>query len=607
MEQQATNIRADKQDSKYPHHNITDFLFFYNTPLTDFQNTIHFPSNEARNDYFLKGKHFETFSDFKSGFNFIRDRGEVNIPISWRNAQGINYCTFISDFEDRRYYAFVVGYEYINDSVTKFQLMIDTVMTFTQGNVLEQIPNVNIDRQHLTEETYQKQLPYLRNNDDVIKATNKYYVAGFYQDFGENYVLFQSSADLSKEFGDKKEPNLDSSKGTTYDHITSPVDLYIIDYNDFNKFMNTMSKYPWITQNFQQIQLIPKMFIDENDLAQIDAEEKVGAKLYTLTKGKISKRWTVDNLEVSFKDLAGYMGVDYQKDPHLVRDEYLTVELYDYNGENMFLNAGDIPIDVGTKFNTRSIIGYHNEVRVYPVHYKSMDIEEPVRRQSDSKILIDKGAFLNESMSLDTFAQVPILIDNGTLQQANQANKRQLQRDRLMKNRMKSVFSGESSGREKFYDATNLLQNLNPYQFFSKFQDDYEKMRDQKAEDRDLALQPPQVTASEMGNAFLIANDINGLTMKLGCPMLDEMENIKNYYYYFGFETGDYSTYIEPIDSMSVCNYLKINESRFELPDIDINLVNMLKGLLETGVRFWHNDGTANPMAQDIKTQERVK
>lgn len=607
MEQQSTNIRAEKQDTKYPHHNVTDFVFFYNTPLTDFQNTIHFKSNEERNDYFLNGGHFETFSDFKSGFNFIRDRGEVKVPISWRNAQGINYCTFISDFEDMRYYAFVLGYEYVNDNMTKFQLMIDTVMTFTQGDQLEKIPNINIDRQHLTEKSYQEQLPYLRNNDDVIKASNKYYAAGFYQDFGENYVLFQSSADLSKKFGNKKEPNLDSSKGTTYDHITSPVDLYIIDYSDFNKFMDTMSKYPWITQNFQQIQLIPKMFIDENDLSQIDAEEKVGAKLYTLKKGKISNRWTLDNLEVSFKDLAGYMGVDYKKDPHLVRDEYLTVELYDYNGESMFLNAGDIPTDVGTKFNTRSIIGYHNEIRIYPVHYKSMKNENPVRRQKDSKILIDKGSFLAESMSLDTFAQVPILIDNGTLQQANQANKRQLQDDRMLGNRARRLFSNDTSGKEKFYDATNILQNANPYQFFSKFQDDYEKMRDQQAEYRDMALQPPQVTASEMGNAFLIANDINGVTMKLGCPMLSEIENIKNYYYYFGFQTGDYSSSIEPLDSMSVCNYLKIKESRFELPNVDINLVNMLKGLLETGVRFWHNDGTDNPMLQDIKNQKRVK
>ena len=28
--------------------NLTDFMFFYNTPLTDYQNTIHFSSKIGR-------------------------------------------------------------------------------------------------------------------------------------------------------------------------------------------------------------------------------------------------------------------------------------------------------------------------------------------------------------------------------------------------------------------------------------------------------------------------------------------------------------------------------------------------------------------------------
>ena len=50
---------------------------------------------------------------------------------------------------------------------------------------------------------------------------------------------------------------------------------------------------------------------------------------------------------------------------------------------------------------------------------------------------------------------------------------------------------------------------------------------------------------------------------------------------------------------MTVCNYLKISGT-YTIPNVDPMLVVQLKALLETGVRFWHNDGTDNPMLQDI-------
>ena len=420
-----------------------------------------------------------------------------------------------------------------------------------------------------------------------------------YEDFGENYVLFQSSADLRKKFGTKKDPNLESSQGTTYDHITSPVDLYLIDYNDFNKFMNAMSKFPWITQNFQKIQLIPKRFFDNDDLEQIDAKEKVGAKIYTLKKNKISNRWTLDALETSFEDLRSIIGVqDNDALKHMVRNEYMTVELYDWDGGSLLLDAGLLPTDTGLKLNTRSIIGYHNEVRIYPVHYKSGEIEQPVRRTDDNKILVDLGAFLNESMTIDTFAQVPILIDNGTLQYANRANKRQLTEARQPTNRMKNVFDDSAGAKERMFDAYNVLGNLNPMSFMSKFNDEYETYRDMQAEDKDLALQPPQVTGSEMGNAFQIANNINGVTLKIGCPNINELSTIMKYYLLFGYDATENRAQLQDVESMTICNYVKMTGT-IHIDNTDPSIIEQLKSVLETGVRLWHNDGSHNPMAQD--------
>nr|WNM55783.1 hypothetical protein CoNPh37_CDS0117 [Staphylococcus phage S-CoN_Ph37] len=93
---------------------LTDFLLFYNTPLTDYQNTIHFSSNSERDDYFLNGHHFKSINYKKIPFNFIRDRNTINLEgLTWQEAQGLNYCTFKSDFENRRYYAFINQIEYV--------------------------------------------------------------------------------------------------------------------------------------------------------------------------------------------------------------------------------------------------------------------------------------------------------------------------------------------------------------------------------------------------------------------------------------------------------------------------------------------------------------
>ena len=578
-------------------YKTTEFVFFYNTPFTDYQNTVHFSSNAERDNYFLNGNHFSAYDYSSTPFNFIRDRSQIRVMMTWEEAQGINYCTFKSDFENRRYYAFVNAIEYINDKNIQLTLVIDTIMTYTQGDTLERLNNVNVLRQHLPRSSYEYMLPTLRNNDDVLKASNKYYVANFLEQFGSNYVLFQSSADLSKEFGSKKEPNLDSSKGITYDYITSPVNLYVMTYNDFNTFMDKMSKFPWITQNFQKIQLIPEKFINSNDLVNVKTKEDIKG-LKTLKDGATSNQWTLNDLTVSFDRLQEFIGVSQDELRHLVRNEYVTIELYSWNGDALLIDAGKVRTDTGLKFRTRSIIGYHNEVRVYPVDYNSGDVEQPIKA-TNGQTLIDTGSFLNTAITFDSFAEVPILIDNGILGQSQQANRVKNAESKLITNRMNNVATG-SDPKSKFYDTASIISNISPTQLFSKFNDEYDFYKDQQAEYKDLALQPPSTTSSEMGNAFQIANSINGLTMKIGVPSVADVETIAKYYYMFGYEINDPYTQIEPIDSMTVCNYLRINGS-YTIPGIDTTLVDQMKALLESGVRFWHNDGSNNPMQQNIQ------
>ena len=153
----------------------TNFRFFKNTPLIDFQNTIHFSSNSERDRFFLQGGHYPELSIQQEDFNFIRDRSSLIIDVPYSQMAGVNYCTFKSDFEDTRFYAYVIDYEYLNDQAIRVNLLVDGIMTYTQGNVLETLTNLSIERQHLSRSKYESNIWELKNNDDILKQ-NGYYL-----------------------------------------------------------------------------------------------------------------------------------------------------------------------------------------------------------------------------------------------------------------------------------------------------------------------------------------------------------------------------------------------------------------------------------------------
>ena len=73
---------------------LTNFRFFKNTTLIDFQNTIHFGSNSERDAFFLEGNHYPELNVQNMDFNFIRDRSTIDLPVSYDAMRGVNYCTF---------------------------------------------------------------------------------------------------------------------------------------------------------------------------------------------------------------------------------------------------------------------------------------------------------------------------------------------------------------------------------------------------------------------------------------------------------------------------------------------------------------------------------
>src|SRR5699024_9792352 len=310
----------------------TEFRFFKNTPLIDFQNTIHFSSNSERDSFFLEGNHYPELSVKGLDFNFIRDRSQIVVNKSYNDIQGVNYCTFKSDFESTRYYAYVIKYEYLNDNAVRLDLLIDGIMTFTQGNVLETLPNLSITRQHLSRKNYDNNIWELKNNDDVIKTHTKRYFKNEKILFNDLIVLISASVNLKGDFGDQDNPIMKTSYGKTFDKITSPLNLYACNLNDFNKLMKALSEYPWISQNIKSMSLMPKIFMEGN-LTKVSFSSKDTLNnvdyLYTISGTKTNKAPLVSELmRVSYNinETHKLFGLDPSQDKHLLRNEYTTTE-----------------------------------------------------------------------------------------------------------------------------------------------------------------------------------------------------------------------------------------------------------------------------------------
>lgn len=572
----------------------TNFRFFKNTPLIDFQNTIHFDSNWERDHFFLEGGHYPELDVKDIDFNFVRDRSTVVLPVSYDDMRGVNYCTFKSEMEDIRYYAYVVSYEYLNPNSVRVYLLIDGIMTYTQGRVLEQIPNLNIHRQHLTKKNYNDQIWELKNNDDVLKTHTKSYFKTDRVLFDDLLVLITASVDLKSDFGTVDDPKVKTSSGKQFDKITSPLNLYACDKDDFNLLMVELSDYAWISQNIRSMSLIPKIFMEDN-LTKIQFPPSATLSgvdyLYEVTGITTRKTALLDELlDVSYnmEETLDLFGLDPEQEKHLLRSEYTTTELYNYSGGQLFIDNGKLNEHRGLSYWADIITGYHNEMKVYVDQYRA-----------EGNLTINGGSYVNDSLVFDQFDDIPMLVDSFDLALAKNANQRALAESKLVTNRIKNVFDPNADTKQRFFDAASLLSNISLNGLFGRFSDEHEYYRQQQAELADIALEAPSIANQTNGNSFNIANDMFGIHIKYSKPSKSEMDKIRKYYKMFGYQVNDHSNKLDSIDSMSICNYVQFSGS-WTIPNADVSIIEMMKAQFENGVRLWHNNDTPNPMDQDV-------
>lgn len=580
---------------------LTEIDFFYNTPFNDFQNFIHFKTDKQRDDFFTGRYNMKVYEPARR-FNFVKDRLELRTRLTTLETYGLNYLRFRSMFDnDRWYYARVMDVRYINNGVTALDLVLDVVTTFMQGDFTKDLGLVQVQRMSLAKNHIYKWRKWLMTNNDVLSFP-KSYTRQFIEAWKNYFVVFTTSVSLLDDFGTEDDPKLKTSVGQTYDGIVSPVDLYCCkSQDDFTNLMKYLKDYPWISQNINNVAIIPSEVVDEKDLVKVKDAKQDGinsANIYQFkNKGK-TRSFVMNNITLPKENFDEYFNFDDSIPFWALRQEYANIELNAWNGQQVTLAPIFLP-DYGLKMIAQSTFGYHNEIRCFPDQYKD-DGENSING-------LYRGTYINQGITFDVFDDIPVLVDNYKLGKAQTAHQRALNNDRQISSRISDVLNPNKSLQDRFFNAVSLTTSLAgggvlgvAKNALGQFTSEWEYYRDQNAKFADMAISAPSVGSQNNSQSFNMSKGIFGVTVRFASIGAENMERVLTYYNTFGFDFSGQLLHLEKPDSLPMLNYYQF-AGNWVLPGVPPQFMEQLKAQCQNGIKLWKDNGTDNPFTQNTR------
>lgn len=672
----------ERNTQSFRGNNYTHFVFFANTPLTNMSKYMNFGSNQARDEFFdtVYGK-YKVLDISQRNFNMVRDRLTVNITYEFDrgtfnnersfidNMIGVNYCYFYDENSRKRFYCQVVKTEYVNDAVTKFYLAMDVLTTFFQGDFAKNIGTVHIIRQHLPKAKYKDNL-YLLASRDKLQCSPPRVIKQFYyklgavfpekkidkstknkaitykEDISKLYVVFQSSADLSADFGTIDEPKLKTSGGTIIDYVTSPVDVYAIKMKEANKYFDKLGDYPWIEQNIKNINIIPDNFIDSGMLEEVTQKSVHVAGLKKFKDGSVSKLNTgkdLDSIDIPFTQADKYISKKFslsdvfKEEKHLFNSGYFKYFCTNWSGANLELQPEKLP-DGDLKWGVKTILGYDNKIMFFPRLYnndnENLYYEQGKEHNISNKFQIDvpRGEYIGASLMFNSWDTLPILIDNYKMSLANSAYDRKLSEENRLGNQFNNfmqdpfsqkglyggmntlgtVFGGAGSAMTAGFGAGGLGGGLLSGglavggNLLGNWKSEYEYYRNQKAQFDQMKIQRPTETTQNIGNSFSYKNGTFGVSVKLYAVTKEDYMRALRYHKSVGYQWDTYSK-LDSVTTMSHVNYVQF-DGDWIMGEIPSEFQQVAKQLFREGVSVYHNPNRiADPFSDDILNNKRVK
>ena len=511
---------------------LSYFDLFKNTYFSDMQNTLHFNSNNERDMWF---DNYNPQIRFESPFNFRRDRGIVRVDMVLEDLQGYNYGRFVNGYDDKTYYFYIVSMKYLNDNTTQLDIVIDVVMTYTQGNVLNELYNIEVIRQHYNKEGYALNLQVLKQNSDYLPCT------GFSQKFEQRFTFdnfvycINSSVDLGNDYGSVEQPRMEYAKGRTIDNITSGNFIYFTD--DITSFFTHIANYPWIAQCIQEITVIPTYMIDNYQNQWDEWPMYNGGPMLKCLRSGVSKA-PDPVFEISVADLRAWLGIDGGENncfDNMLKQGLLQMYITNHQGQKLILEPEFIRD--GFKMKVIQTIGFKNNITLRPQEYKTFK----------NRGVIGEG--LDYSISLSNFDRVGFNIDNQTLYKASVSYGREYAQSNQLSGRISRATDSANNLTDRLFSAVSVYSDVfsgglssAPAKAVGLFSNEYEQQRQWVAQDNQAMVTPPSVNVPEATNAIQFKDGMVGFVLKIFTPTPLEVLANMQYFGKYGYDDGSRST-----------------------------------------------------------------
>jgi hypothetical protein len=157
-----------------------------------------------------------------------------------------------------------------------------------------------------------------------------------------------------------------TANGSTFDGISTPINLYLCSDDIITEWTDKMSDYPWIMQNVKSVIRVPSIFFDVNQLDQVSS---AGVAMWRLKGKKYSNEVTIP-VNINKESIKARFGLDHQEE-YLLRNECVEVYLTDFRGNTLKFDTSKIFSK--NEIVMSSVFGATNEINVYSKHYGQVE------------------------------------------------------------------------------------------------------------------------------------------------------------------------------------------------------------------------------------------
>ena len=552
----------------------TTFTFYHDVNLSyGSENTFYFENRSAQATFFSS-------KILTSASNCYYQRADINrlqVEKPYSQLYRCDYLSFINpDYENKRFYAFVTGVKYVNDTTTEIQYVIDNIQTWLLDCT---IPSCYIERQH--SETDDIGDSYLYDSLDCGEYIDRSQQDNIQSD---TMVVFVCTFNMLKwrEDGTKTAPQIANRQGIfdsigvycCYSEIGGSYNTTLLGqiladiYNGVggvtvDDFIN-IYVYPSIGLKFETGQGLsyPTSGADSDKVFLVGGAS--GGQVYP---GQTANLLNGPSFDQNFTDIDGYT----PKNNKLFQYPYCLLHVTNNNGSALdlkfekFRNAqGDITQAQARIFGTSTS---EAKLRLVPEQYLGEGLND-----YDNELGIDSGAFPTVAMTGDAFliylAQNKNRIETGYDVMRNQATT--------------NVVTWEKSSMDKSPMGVGSLPGsvASGGALYSGF---LNQIATNMAQMEDLAIAPN--TASGLSGVGLsFQNGKKNFTQVVKTIDKEHAEMIDNYYTLYGYPVKRLATPV--LKARTGFTYIKTIGCIIK-GNVPETAKSNMENMFNNGIRFW--------------------